>query len=54
MFHENMHIIATTYDQIISGCGSNFEFSGLCMGQVWLGWVWVRREGKGWKNGRVG
>ena len=35
-------------------CGSNFEFSGLCMGRVWLGWVGVRWEGKGWKNGGGG
>ena len=47
MFHEN---IIATYEQIISECVSNFEFNGLCMGRVWLCWVWVRWEGKGWKN----
>ena len=51
---DNMHIIATTYDQIISECGSNFELNGLCMGRVWLGWVWGNGEGKGWKNSGVG
>ena len=54
MFHENMHIIATTYDKIISECRSNFELSGLYMGWGWLGWVWGRWAGKAWKNGRGG